>query len=143
MTISRRRLLAGAGTGVLMGSVPARVAGAVVPTAAPAAPAAPTTRPPRLNLARVTADTFRPHVGTRFRLRRPGQPALRLKLVRVDPGAADAATRSFSLMFRSPERFRLGQGTYVVTHRRLGRFRVFLVPVAGWKVEAVINHVVT
>jgi hypothetical protein len=146
MTITRRGLLAGAGVGALWSGRPARAMAAILPGSggvAAVGPAATSTkRPRRLDLATVTPATFVPHVGTRFRLRRPGQTALRLKLVGVRRAPADGGvTRSFSLLFRSPEPVELRQEIQVLNHPVLGRIRIFLVPLTKWKLEAVINHV--
>ena len=128
--LSRRRLLVGIGTA---GAV------AAVPTRAGAAPSG-ATRVRRLDLATCTAETFTPHIGTRFRLRRPGAIAVSLRLAAVERASNDDATSSFSLLFRAPRDEAIPQGTYRLTHQELGRFRVLLVPVGDRTLEAVFNH---
>ena len=134
MTISRRRFLLGAGLGVLWGAVP--VARAALVGAAPAGSAR-----AAFDLATATADTFRPHIGSRFRLHRSGQPALDLELTQVESAATDGGrTDSFKLRFAGESAAGVAQSTYSLDHAVLGRFAIFVVPSGEAGVEAVVNH---
>ena len=128
--LSRRKLLVGIGTAGAVAAVPGR-AGAAPSTA---------TRLRQLDLATSTAATFTPHVGTRFRLRRPADTAVSLRLLAVEQAAENDTTSSFSLLFRTPRDKAVPQGTYRLAHQQLGRFRILLVPVGDRTVEAVVNH---
>lgn len=138
MTISRRRFLAALGAGALVGAVPA--AGGGVFAAAGRALAS-LTSPDPLDLAGVTADTFRPHVGSRFRLSPAARNALDVTLEEVEshPGR-DGVTDSFSLRFRTDRPVDLDQAIHGLDHDVLGRFGMFLVPHGPQTVEAVVNH---
>jgi hypothetical protein len=139
--ISRRRFLTRVGSAAaLAGAAPIVSAGTA--GAAPAGGVAATTGAATLDLATVTPATFRPHVGTKFKLRQPGQPTIKMKLLKVQPEKRPGnGTRSFSLRFgagaAAPD---LPQGTYELRHDALGRFDLFLVPGENRRLRAVINH---
>ena len=134
MTISRRRFLAGIGIGAAASAAPATWINVVAPALG--------LRPRRqLDLAEVDAETVRPHVGSRFRLDRPGGPAIDLELAEVisepvDRGGID----SFSLRFTAAQPLDLPQSAFPLEHAVLGQFGIFLVPTGG-SATAVINHV--
>lgn len=50
---------------------------------------------------------------------------------------------SFSLLFQAPQRTKLSQKTYLLSHDNLGEFSLFLAPVGsrGDKYEAIINRI--
>lgn len=133
MGLSRRRFLAGIGAGALSGSLPAIGLGrASVALAGPSSRAA-------FDLATATADTFRPHVGTRFRLQRPGK-AVDLVLDDVVAGPPAGPTDSFALRFSASRAPTLSQSIYSLDHAELGTFDLFLVPSGAGVLTAVVNH---
>lgn len=141
MEISRRRVLTALGLGTMWSAIaPWNPPG--MPLQGAPAWAAPGRHPKgSLDLATATADTFRPHLGTRFRVRREGQRAEYLTLTDVVPQPPDGGpTDGFSLLFGMPEPSDLAQTTYGLEHGSLGSFSMFLVPVGSATVEAVVNH---
>ncbi|MBN9518956.1 hypothetical protein J0H58_10625 [bacterium] len=100
-------------------------------------------------LDRLTAAEFEPLLGVSFAAELPhGVAALDLIEVtrlREPPACPGGPVRRhpFSLVFRACAAGYLPQGTFVLTHDRLGRLDVFLVPVGrdadGWLLEAVFN----
>lgn len=138
MEISRRRVLIALGAGALAGAVPAAGGGVL---AAAGRVFASLTSPDPLDLANVTADTFRPHVGTRFRLSPAAARALDVTLAEVaTPPAPDGLTDTFTLRFRADGPVELDQAVQQLDHADLGRFSMFLVPAGPHAVEAVVNH---
>jgi hypothetical protein len=94
-------------------------------------------------LDRLTAADFEPLIGSAFAVDRAGGGAA-AELVSVTPGRAGPGGRvGFSLVFRAATPAAWGQGTYPLTHPRLGRLDLFLVPVGreagGLLLEAVFN----
>ncbi len=136
MTTSRRTFITTVGLAAVWSALPKTGVGILADgTPAFAGPRSP------LDLATVTADTFRPHVGSRFRLKQAGQKALDLDLVRVESRPRDGGlTESFSLLFRATNPVGLAQAIHQFDHNSLGPFRIFVVPVGPRDVEAVINH---
>lgn len=100
---------------------------------------------PRGGGAHLHAATYRPLVGTDFKVRRPGARDLRLKL--IDAKKLRGAGESFSLLFRGKGRAALDAGTYRFEHPALGAFDLFVGPVGrgvkGLDLEAVINRIAT
>jgi hypothetical protein len=126
------------GAAALAGAVPA--AGGGVIAAAGRAFAALTWRDP-LDLATVTAATFRPHVGTRFTLSPEARRAFEVTLDGVDSRPSeDGSTDTFTLRFRADRPVDLDQAIHRLDHDALGRFGMFLVPRGPRTVEAVVNH---
>jgi hypothetical protein len=89
------------------------------------------------SLLTLTAEDFRPLLGTRFRLTAwapadaPGASVdTDLAEVTEHPGGAGAPLRtSFSVLFHGPLHPLLPQGMYRVEHDELGTLELFLVPV--------------
>ncbi len=75
----------------------------------------------------------------------PGQ-SLALQLTEVSELRATPKQEIFSILFRGPSNALLPQGMYAMDHQRLGKFDLFLVPVArdsdGAYYEAVFNRLV-
>lgn len=140
MTISRRSLLRAAGLGLLWRATALGGAGALVQRTPPAASAGPRSQR-QLDLGTATAEVFRPHVGTTFRVEDNGRRLVDLELVDV-PSASFDGTDTFSLRFRAPDSTGLHQATYSIRHAQLGAWSMFLVPLRAGDIEAVINHVV-
>lgn len=136
MGISRRRFVAGVGIGALWTALPGTGIGILAGTPALAAPPAPSRA---FDLGTATAATFRPHLGSRFRLQRQGQRALDLELAGIESQPADGATDSFSLQFSAAKPVGLVQAAYRLEHTALGAFNLFVVPV-GSRLVAVVNH---
>lgn len=91
----------------------------------------------------VTIDDFAGRVGERFRLD-AGERALELVLEECARLGEPALERvPFSLLFRGPREPVLAQRIYPLVHDELGRFELFLVPVAqdddGTRYEAVFT----
>lgn len=138
MDITRRRFLSAIGAGAVWSSLPRTGLGLLgAGSPAWAARASRTA----LDLVTATADTFRPHVGSRFRLQRAGQKALDLRLDGVTSSQPDGVTDAFSLQFSAGGPTGLGQATYDLDHAVLGPFRIFLVPAGSQGLGAVVNHV--
>lgn len=82
-----------------------------------------------------TLETFAPHVGETFAVRRPGESdALAFELVEVldlseRMQLPDEFRRPFRLSFRGPPGVVAPQDTYEIEHGEAGRHRLFLVPV--------------
>ncbi len=79
----------------------------------------------------LTLETFAPHVGSAFALRRPPVD-LDLVLVEVtglgtDP--ADRGRRPFALEFDGPADPTLAQATVELAHEALGTLAMFIVPI--------------
>ena len=95
------------------------------------------------DLASLTAEDFRPHLGTRFTM--PSRP-LESELIEVDTVGAAAAGGvrvPFGLVFRGPLEPVLPQGIHRLEHETLGALDLFLVPIgpdeAGMRYEAVFG----
>lgn len=95
-------------------------------------------------LDRLTASEFEPLVGTTFSVAAAHEPVtaelLEVARLRVPMGARRGP---FSLTFCARTAEYLPQGVFALTHDRLGRLDVFLVPVGrtpdGLLLEAVFN----
>ncbi len=137
--VSRRSVLGALGAGAVWSVFPVTglaVFGGLAP--AGAAPARPRTTTP-FELATATADTFRPHVGSKFRLTAAGTKPVDTTLVQVVSTPPDGRTDAFILLFRSPTP-PIGQDTYRVEHATLGSFSLFLVPAGARDLGGVVNH---
>ncbi|MGZ4280853.1 MAG: DUF6916 family protein [Gaiellaceae bacterium] len=90
-------------------------------------------------------STYAPLIGTRFKVHRPGERTLKVKLIsaRQLPSAGD----SFSLTFRTGRTPSVESRIYRLEHPALGSFELFLSPVdrgvKGLDLEAVINRIAT
>ncbi len=96
-----------------------------------------------IDLARVTKETFAPHLGSRFALPLT-DGVLELELFAVDalPTPPNAPRASFALRFRTPAvTGHVPQRIYPLAHPVLGTLEIFLVPLgadaAGMRYEAV------
>lgn len=136
MTLSRRTFIRTSGLGLLWRATAASGAGVVL-SGLPAS-AAPRSRQ-GVDLRTATPETFQPHVGSRFRITRGDKRLADLQLAEVRARPPDGRTECFSLLFRGAAG--LPQDTYGIDHAALGRWQMFLVPLGGDAVEAVINHV--
>lgn len=95
------------------------------------------------NIQTMTCEAFHPYVGQDFLLSFPdGSCALKLlEASAIGTGARDGG--AFSLLWQGPTTPALQQGTYELTHEKLGEMALFLVPVAqkdaGFQYEAVFT----
>jgi hypothetical protein len=87
--------------------------------------------------------TYLPLVGSSFDVERPNGEHVAVELVQANdlPGRGEC----FSLVFRGPSDEPLDQRTYRMTHRELGNFPLFLVPLGpgaegAQELEAVVNR---
>jgi hypothetical protein len=82
-----------------------------------------------IDLAALSIDDFRPHLGSQFDLQ-AGGGAVAMKLARVDPaGESGRKGGAFSLIFAAPRGPWLPQAIYPVSHPVLGAMQIFLVPI--------------
>jgi hypothetical protein len=99
----------------------------------------------------VTKAEFQSLVGTdfHFALRTGRTVACRLESVTdlpIPPQSPDPAPggEAFSLLFGRTQRLGFGQGSYIITHRKVDAFTLFVVPVgapsAAHRCEAVVNR---
>lgn len=95
-----------------------------------------------------TAEEFRPHLNTPFRLQVNAPKPIDLMLVGVESRPSDATEEQgmerFSVFFKGSLEFLLPQSTYRLIHPQMGEFDVFLVAVGqepdGYRYEAVYNY---
>lgn len=92
----------------------------------------------------LTAADFEPLVGAGFTAAGPGRDGLAAELLEVRLVRESCQTRPpFALLFRVRTRDQLPQGMFALTHERLERLELFLVPVGrdadGLLLEAVFN----
>ena len=87
--------------------------------------------------------TYLPLVGSTFDVERPNGDRVAVEL--VDATELPGRGECFSLVFHGPTDIPLDQRTYRVTHRELGDFPLFLVPLGpnadgAQELEAVVNR---
>jgi hypothetical protein len=97
-------------------------------------------------LEALTHESFRPHVGTAFRVEYAPAASATLTLVEVTVlgGGAGAARRQpFSLLFRGPREPVLPQRIYRLEHEGMGALELFIVPIGpdgeGMRYEAIFT----
>jgi hypothetical protein len=134
MSISRRSFLSGAGAVVAIGAVPLKSMAAR--SQANAAASA---------LGNLTHETFKPLIGSSFRVRDDADRQMVVTLAEVNEldRKVTGARHSFTLRFRQLEGGIMPQGTYRFSHSKTGDFALFVVPAAAMKnttMTAVINR---
>jgi hypothetical protein len=81
-------------------------------------------------------------LNTTFTLTETTEP-FELELIEISEPTVTPYQIYFSLFFRGDKEFKLPQGSYQMTHERLGTVILFIVPIAlesnGFKYEAVFN----
>jgi hypothetical protein len=95
-----------------------------------------------------TAEEFKQHLNTLFRLQVNAPKPIDLTLVGVEarPGntTEEQGMERFSVFFSSSLEFLLPQSTYRLAHPEMGEFEVFLVAIGqeadGYRYEAVYNY---
>jgi uncharacterized protein DUF6916 len=88
-------------------------------------------------LEKATAETFSPHVQSKFRIE--DGPEVQLEEVRTLGTESDDQRAPFSIVFSGPQEQTLPQQTYKVEHDELGGFELFLVPLGPGRYEAVFG----
>lgn len=90
-------------------------------------------------------ETYVPLVGSTFKLHRPGERTLRLKLVSATK--LPSVGESFSLLFQGRRTAGVDSGIYRLEHPRMGSFELFVSPVGrdvnDLDLEAVIYRIAT
>ncbi len=97
-----------------------------------------------MDLAKLTADTFAPHIGEQFRVDPGAEPAFDLTLVEVSEDTQQGAPRRpFCVVFRGGPQLPQPQRVYRLEHDALGPLEIFLVPIGpdaqGQRYEAVFS----
>ena len=95
-----------------------------------------------------TAEEFKPHLNTAFRLQVNAPKPIDLTLVGVESRPVDpseeAGMERFSVYFLGSPEFLLPYNTYRLTHPEMGEFDLFLVAIGqepdGYRYEAVYNY---
>jgi uncharacterized protein DUF6916 len=95
-----------------------------------------------------TAEEFRPHLNTPFRVQVNAPQPIELMLINVESRPSEAneeqGMERFSVFFMGSPEFQLPQNTYRLAHPEMGEFEVFLVAIAkdpeGYRYEAVYNY---
>jgi len=95
-----------------------------------------------------TAEGFKQHLNTPFRVQVNAPKPIDLTLVAVEPRASDPTEEQgmerFSVFFAGSLEFLLPQNTYRLAHPEMGEFDIFLSAVAqesdGYRYEAVYNY---
>ena len=78
--------------------------------------------------AHLRLETYLPHVGSTFLIRRRGTPPLRVRLTKI----TKLDSGSFALIFRGPRSAEFEQSAgFTVTHPALGRFPLAVVPIGS------------
>src|SRR5215216_3899069 len=97
-------------------------------------------------LENLKLSSFSEHLGTKFRVYGGEDASVELELVEAVNRGSNAKQERFAILFRGPMEVAVVQGTYKVTHDRLGSFDLFLVPIGvnegGREYEAVFNRLV-
>jgi hypothetical protein len=87
-------------------------------------------------MVRFAAATFRPHLGTEFRVRSVdgGIPLRLAEVIALSGGQFER----FSLIFHGPPAPLLPQGMYAFHHDVLAEMELFIVPVVGSNAERIL-----
>jgi hypothetical protein len=90
-----------------------------------------------------SSSVFAEHLHTSFQLLTGGEP-IPLELVLVKEARRSGNAEQFSVIFRGPRARPFQQGTHGLTHEKLGRLDLFLVPIGrdetGYRYEAVFSR---
>ncbi len=95
-----------------------------------------------------TAEEFKQHLNTPFRVQVEAPTPIDLMLVSVESRPIDASEEQgmerFSVFFNGSPEFLLPQSMYRLAHPEMGEFDIFLVAIAknpdGYRYEAVYNY---
>lgn len=96
----------------------------------------------------LTEKEFSQHLNTKFSVSIDAPKPVELELVEVkgyeSKDHEERGLERFSIFFSGPADFLLPQYTYALTHEKMGKFDLFLVPIgrgeAGFRYEAVFNY---
>ena len=92
----------------------------------------------------LTKEIFSESLETKFRLDREPSRSIELELIELNEGVSTPGHEQFSLIFRGPLDYFLGQGTYHMEHDKMGEIDLFLVPVGqeqdGFHYEVIFNR---
>lgn len=88
-----------------------------------------------IDIGSCVAQDFAAHVGSAFVHETPSGVGLEFRLVNIQdtpnfkPGFVWAKRPPFSLFFAAQQGYEVGQGTFTLQHKDLGKLMVFMVPV--------------
>ena len=92
----------------------------------------------------LTHETFLQNVNTKFYVSADDTTRVELELAEVSELKQLKAHEQFSVVFRGPLEFFMGQGMRAFDHETLGQFELFIVPIRqdgqGYYYEAVFNR---
>ena len=92
----------------------------------------------------LTKEMFAESLNTKFRLEPETSRSIELELIQLTEGVSNPAHEQFSLIFRGPLDYFLGQGTYHMEHDKTGEIDLFLVPIGqeqdGFRYEVIFNR---
>ncbi|HLA09995.1 MAG TPA: hypothetical protein VJ023_05210 [Pyrinomonadaceae bacterium] len=93
----------------------------------------------------LTYSALAESINTKFQAQLDERQLIELELVEVSEPTITPGQEQFSLVFRGPKEFFLGQGTREMEHQQLGQFQLFIVPIRedalGYYYEAVFNRI--
>jgi len=93
----------------------------------------------------LNSRVFAEQLNTPFRIGVAGREPLVLELFEVTEGHDSPRLEQFSLMFRGPMTFMIGQGLYRMNHDKLGELDLFLVPIGpdqkGLRYQVIFNRI--
>jgi hypothetical protein len=101
-----------------------------------------------ISLETLSVERLRQFIGTDFRIRLPGAEPIDLELTAVTvDDKSESRYENFSLLFDGPGDRPLPQRIYPFEHERLGRFDLFIVPIANeggrFQYQAVFNRLIS
>jgi hypothetical protein len=127
MHMTRRKVLRLGALAAASAAAPLGAISILTGTAAGTTPFSPTKKDYDA-LARMTADTFKPWVGSVFDVYSGAPRPTLVVLTEVNLLPPGTSSQSYSLRFQSLPAAALPQGTYVFKDNALGRFALFVVP---------------
>ncbi|HEX8283562.1 MAG TPA: hypothetical protein VF588_09415 [Pyrinomonadaceae bacterium] len=98
--------------------------------------------------AKLTAEEFKRHLGTKFAVRVEAPKPIELELTEVKdyrPQSSEpTGMERFSLYFHGPGDIMINQGTFTLDHPSMGEVVLFMVPIArepqGFRYEVIFNY---
>lgn len=82
-----------------------------------------------MDLAEMTSAVFAQHVKTSFHVEMAPDQMVEMTLTAVSNKGSSLTVESFALYFLAPHDAPARQGTYRMTHEKLGEFELFVVPI--------------
>ena len=90
-------------------------------------------------------EAFTRHANTKFQIQIDELRTVELELTEVSELKLHPKQEEFAVLFRGPLDMFLGQGLQTFTHKEMGQFDLFLVPIKkddqGFYYEAVFNRI--